>query len=361
MNIKKILPDGRDVWDILAKTDKPIAVYGTGNGVDKLIEVCVAKGIRIADFFASDGFVRNRQFHGKKVLSYGEVCEKYADFIVVVGFGSHLPEVMENVRRISVERETYIPELPVSDDIIFDKEFYFSHEKDISAARELFSDLESRRLFDDIVAYRLSGRPEFLSRTTVPEEIFTKILDAESFRVAADLGAYDGDSVRELALFAPSLEKVVAFEPDERSFRKLSAFAGSGLPYTVVPINAAAWNESGILDFTAEGNRNSTLSSTIGIKAGAKIKKVRTEKPDDFLPDKCDYIKFDVEGAEFRALSGCSETIYRSKPQLLVSAYHRSQDIFELTRLLHGMGYKKLFLRRYAGFPAWDLNILAKD
>ena len=361
MNIKEIMPDGRDVWDILAETDKPIAVYGTGNGVDKLIDVCTEKGIRIADFFASDGFVRDRMFHGKKVLSYGGVSEKYDDFIVVVGFGSHLPEVMENVRKISLERETYIPELPVSDGVIFDKEFYFSHEKDIAAAREMFSDMESRRLFDDIVAYRLSGKPEFLSRTTTPKEIFTKILDAENFRVTADLGAYDGDSIRELAGFAPSLEKVVAFEPDERSFRKLTAFAESGIPYTVETINAAAWNESGTLDFTAEGNRNSTLSSTAGIKAGAKIKKVRVEKPDDFLSENCDYIKFDVEGAELRALAGCAETIYRAKPQLLVSAYHRSEDIFELPRLIHGMGYKKLFFRRYAGFPAWDLNILATD
>ena len=32
MKISDILPDGRDVWDKLRETDKPIVVYGTGNG-----------------------------------------------------------------------------------------------------------------------------------------------------------------------------------------------------------------------------------------------------------------------------------------------------------------------------------------
>ena len=59
----------KDLWQYLAESDKPIVMYGMGNGADKILSVCEAKGIEIKDFFASDGFVRGHSFHGKKVLS----------------------------------------------------------------------------------------------------------------------------------------------------------------------------------------------------------------------------------------------------------------------------------------------------
>ncbi len=361
MKISDILPDGRDVWDRLRETDKPIVVYGTGNGVDKLISAFVGRGIRIADFFASDGFVRERMFHGKKVLGYPAVCEKYGDFVVVVGFGSRLPDVMANVARIATERELYIPEMPVVGDGIFDKEYFLTHESEINAAREVFSDNESGRLFDDIIAYRLTGELRYLSRVTTPEEVIGRIVGAESVRRYVDLGAYDGDTIRELAAMAPGLTSVTAFEPDARSFRKLSAFAETDHPYSLETVNAAAWDADTSLDFTAEGNRNSTLVSDIGLKAGAKIRTVRCAKVDTVLGGRAvDYIKYDVEGAEAEALSGSMETVARWHPTLLVSLYHRSEDLFSLPLMVRGMGYERLYLRRYAGFPAWDLNLIAK-
>ena len=70
------------------------------NGSDKIIAVLEERGMRAADFFASDGFVRGQLFHGKRVLSLSEVKEKYTDFIILVAFGSHLPEVCGAIRRL---------------------------------------------------------------------------------------------------------------------------------------------------------------------------------------------------------------------------------------------------------------------
>ena len=76
----------RDIWEYLANTDKPIVMYGMGNGADKILNVCNSKNIDIKDFFASDGFVRGHSFHGKRVLSYSETKEKYGsgNFIVLL-------------------------------------------------------------------------------------------------------------------------------------------------------------------------------------------------------------------------------------------------------------------------------------
>ena len=70
----------RDLWEYLsAQKDKKIVMYGMGNGADKILAVCERYGIEVSDFFASDGFVRGHLFHGKRVLSYSEMKEKYGD------------------------------------------------------------------------------------------------------------------------------------------------------------------------------------------------------------------------------------------------------------------------------------------
>ena len=65
-----------DLWHYLKTADKPILMYGMGNGADKILKVCESYGIEIADFFASDGFVRGHSFHGKVVLSYSQAKVK---------------------------------------------------------------------------------------------------------------------------------------------------------------------------------------------------------------------------------------------------------------------------------------------
>ena len=104
-----------DLWHYLksqADSGRPILLYGMGNGADKIISVAERCGIEISDFFASDGFVRGHFFHGKRVLSYSETKEKYGagNIIVLLSFASSLPDVIENIRRISAESELYAPD-----------------------------------------------------------------------------------------------------------------------------------------------------------------------------------------------------------------------------------------------------------
>ena len=353
-----------DVWQKLAASDKPVVMYGMGNGADKITEALGHFGVEVADYFASDGFVRGQSFHGKRVLSYAEVCGKYPDFIVVVSFGTRLPEVAANIERIAAERELYIPDVPVVCGNLcgelFDLGYFRAHRDELSEVCDLLADEQSRRVFCDVVAYRLTGEPEPLLRhTSEPEEVYRDILGAEDIVSAADLGAYDGDSIRELAGFAPKLSRVTALEPDARNFRKLTTFAGSA-PYHIDAYNAAAWDADCELGFTSGGNRNSTLSSTVGLKTGAKLKSVQARRLDSLLTEPVDYIKYDVEGAEYEALRGSQELITRCRPRLLVSLYHRSGDLFSLPLLVRSMGYEKLYIRRYRSIPAWDLMLIAR-
>ena len=102
-----------DLWQYLKKTDKPILMYGMGNGADKILAVCEKYGIEISDFFASDGFVRGHSFHGKVVLSYSEAKARYGSLLVLLSFASSLPDVLATIHRVAAENELYAPDVPV--------------------------------------------------------------------------------------------------------------------------------------------------------------------------------------------------------------------------------------------------------
>ncbi|MBR2353550.1 MAG: FkbM family methyltransferase, partial [Clostridia bacterium] len=319
--------------------------------------VCQKYGIPVADFFASDGFVRGHSFHGKTVLSYSQVKEKYGkeNLIVLLSFGSSLPEVLSLFDRVDGEIELYAPDVPVCGEYLFTSDFFRTHQKEIETAEALLADEESRRIYREVIAYKLDGTIAHLrNAVSSKDEVYRSLLRAVSIERAADLGAYNGDTIRELMTYAPKLSYVAAMEPDRRNFRKLSDFAASlGMP-RVEAIHAAAWAEKATLSFADSGNRN----------AGAFAKGKQIDVPalplDSVLQGaSVDYIKYDVEGAEKEALIGSRATIQAHHPRLLVSAYHRSEDIFALPLQIHQIDPSyRLYLRRYPYVPAWDLNLI---
>ena len=60
----------KDLWNYLKETEKPIVLYGMGNGADLIISASKKYGIKISGVFASDGFVRQKHFHGMPVTDY---------------------------------------------------------------------------------------------------------------------------------------------------------------------------------------------------------------------------------------------------------------------------------------------------
>ena len=356
-----------DLWEYLKHTNKHVVMYGMGNGADKILAVAQAKGIEIEDFFASDGFVRGHSFHSKRVLSYSEAKEKYGadNMIVLLSFATSLPDVMQSILRVADECELYAPDVPVFGDNLFDADFYASHKSDFDAARDLLADEESVRVFDHIIRYKLTGDLKFLLEIqNAPDESFGQILPCNNFRVAVDLGAYNGDSARALAPYAKNLQTLYALEPDARNYRKLCAYAETEERFQIRPLQCAAWSEDTTLTFDASGNRNAGAAqntSTVLQPRTSKVMEVQARSVDSVLGGAgCDYIKFDVEGSEEQALQGCRATIAKFSPALLVSCYHRSEDLYALPLLVKSLCPQyALYLRRFPYFPAWDINLYA--
>lgn len=346
-----------DLWQYLASpacAGRPILLYGMGNGGDKVHAVCAERGIPIADCFASDEFVRGQLFHGRRVLSYAEAKAVYGSFIVLVSFATARPEVLARIDAIAAEQELYVPDLPAYGETLFDAGFAAANTDGLAETRAMLAEDASRLCFDAIVAAKLSGRLEHLKASVSGEdEVWTSILHPVRYRASADLGAYTGDTIRALLSHAPALGQVWAMEPDRRSYAKLCAWGQSDPRLVLHAVEAGAWSERGIMYSSDAGGRGSSLT--------ASGKPVAVEELDDLVGDAMlDYIKYDVEGAEYEALLGSARTIARCRPELLVSLYHRGEDLIRIPALLRRLcpGYR-FYLRRMEGIPAWDINLYA--
>lgn len=351
-------PCTADMWDILASESRPILVYGMGNGADKLIDRFNKYGIKIADFFASDGFVRGHFFHGFRVKSFSEVKETYKDFVIVLSFASNKTDVIDMLEGMNGEYDMFVPDMPVAGvEEYFDRDFYNSHYDEIRKTLDLFSDEESKKLFCNIVNYKLSGRLSYLSDAYSETDEIYSLFDCENVRNIIDAGAYNGDTLRESKQYFSELDSAIAIEPDKKNFKKLQKYIEAENKFEIKPINAATWCENTEGVFSVSGNRNSTLASTASYEH--KEESVPLLRIDSLECEKIDYIKYDVEGAEYEALVGSEGLILRDRPALLISLYHRSRDIFSLPLYLYEKyPFYKFYLRRKRCVPAWEIDLI---
>lgn len=346
----------QSVWQRLKTADKPIVMYGMGDGAEKIMAVFEQLGIKPAEFMASDEFVRGHSFLGYQVKKLSEIEEKYRDFIIVVCFGSSLPDVMNRLYDLAERYELYAPDVPVIGEGLFDSGYVIANEKKIGRVRKLLADEKSREVFDSIVNYKISGDIRYLRDCETPEEEAFFLLDIRSDETYVDLGAYSGDTVEKfLRLTGKKFNEIYAVEPDFKNFGKLvrrNYALGRGIFH---PINAAAWSENTELEFRRSGGRNSSVSTRYG---RGEVVRVQGISADSMLGDKIPtLIKLDVEGCEREALEGARKALSQHKPRLILSAYHRTEDLTDLPLLVKEMnsGYK-LYLRHHPYIPAWDTN-----
>ena len=321
-----------------------------GNGADKVIKELENNGISISGVFASDGFVRNKTFHGFKITDYSTAKANFPDMIALFVFGSALPEVINNVKRISKETELYVPDVPVYGDIIFNSAYYSANEQAFLSIENMLADELSKKTYRNVINFKLSGDPNYLYDCEVsPESPFSdffKLGDNETF---VDLGAYSGDTVKEfLKLTNNNYSKIVAVEPDLKSFKRLLNNLESTKSFTAV--NSCIGKEIGTCFLSSGRGRGSSKA-----ESGTETTIITLDK---LLENKNPtYIKFDVEGEELNAILGGAKTIKEKKPKMLISAYHRSEDLITIPKAVLDINKDyKVYVRHYPYLPAWDVN-----
>ncbi len=346
------------LWEKLAAEDRPIFLYGTGNGGDKIFSALEKYGVTLTGVFASDGFVRDRYYHDYHVRAYSDIRSEYGDdIIVLLAFGTTLPDVTEFIELLDGRHELIIPDVPLYGGDLFDMEYFLNHQDRINHVHDLFTDEKSQKIFRDAINFRLTGKYCYLSETEPMEDSLKELFGMKRISSVLDGGAFRGDSTEIFAsVFSP--DSIIAVEADPRTFLKLKNYADAEIRSEVEYINAALWDRDGVLEYTSSGSRGSGES---GRNRRAKNASVVSRSIDSIIGDrKIDFIKLDIEGAESLALDGACETLRTHEPDLAVSLYHRTDDILELTERIRGtLPGHRLYLRRVPCIPMWDLTLYA--
>lgn len=346
------------LWDELSAESRPIFLYGTGNGGDKIISALEKYNIKLTGIFASDGFVRDRQFHGYHVRSYSDVTSEYGDDIVVLlAFGTTSDDVINFIKSLDVRHTLRIPDVPLYGGELFDMEYFRVHRQDLSDTAKLFADSRSVSLFYDAVNFRLTGKTKYLADTEDTVVTLSALFEGQFIDTMIDGGAFKGDSAAEY-IEAVHPKTILAAEADPKTFAKLSLYAENEKRSDVIPINAALLDRDGEVEYISSGSRGSGKD---GQNHRAKTKSIPCRKIDSLVSGRqIDLIKLDVEGAEEFAIAGARGTIKTHTPNMAVSLYHRTDDLYTLVNTVHELlPNHRLYLRRVPCIPMWDLNLFA--
>jgi FkbM family methyltransferase len=198
--------------------------------------------------------------------------------------------------------------------------------------------------------------------------------------VFVDLGAYNGDTVRLFSEMCPEISFVLAVEPDARNFRKLCENTRDlrvGREVEVSCVRALVSDHDGVAVIDKNKGRGvhekRPENTQIGkekpmdkcFSSGKELDMAEGESiPAQTLPTLLQgrvphLIKMDVEGNERVAILGGREMIERDKPTLIVSCYHRSEDLFDLPLLIKQIVPEyRVYLRHHPHLLCWDTEFI---
>lgn len=209
---------------------------------------------------------------------------------------------------------------------------------------EHLGDYRSKATLNSILGFWFTF--DFQKLVSVNETIYSDYYDYDILRfdpnaVVVDLGAYTGDSALDYVRIFKKYNKIYAYEITPEIFEKLTEMV-SAYP-DIIPVNKGVADVSGIM-----------YVETSGFGAGNKLSQsgdvsVEVVTLDDDIQESIDIIKMDIEGAEKNALLGAKRHIEKDKPQLLISAYHVIEDIFDIPKIINDIRDDYTYYLRYNG------------
>jgi FkbM family methyltransferase len=165
------------------------------------------------------------------------------------------------------------------------------------------------------------------------KEIFTeeiyKFNNKSDYPVIIDCGANIGISTIYFAIAYPNA-RVYAFEPDNTLFEILHQNIQDNKLQHVALFNEAIWIQDTHISFSNKGSEASQIDTS-----GVSETKVKAINFANFLTqfDKIDFLKIDIEGAEYDVVKHCAEAL--NKTENLFLEYHGTNaETEKLTTLL---------------------------
>jgi FkbM family methyltransferase len=148
-----------------------------------------------------------------------------------------------------------------------------------------------------------------------------------------DCGANIGLSVIYLKRAYPD-SKIIAFEPDEKNFELLTYNVNAFGFKNVDLRKQAIWVEETNLSFTNDG----TMSSKIDSSGTHSVKAIRLK---DLLIQPVDFLKIDIEGAEYPVLMDIKDSLHHVSILFIEyhGNFHQNNELNEILQIVNQAGF----------------------
>jgi len=169
--------------------------------------------------------------------------------------------------------------------------------------------------------------------------------------IILDCGAHIGLSVIYLKSICPTA-KIICFEPDATNFHDLKKNILSHNLKNIEARDEAVWIENTTLNFIQNGNMGSKIGESDS--NSVKVKAVRLK---DFLNEKIDFLKFDIEGAEYVVLKDISENLINVEKMFVEyhGTFNQNNELMEILNIISKAGFH-FYIKE--AFPVYERPFL---
>lgn len=235
--------------------------------------------------------------------------------------------------------------------------YYLNNKEIIEGCYNALEDEKSKELYNNLLKYRYIRDPKLINDLyeNRSECYLDKIfIDNYQDGLYIDAGSYNADFITTLAnKVSIDNSRFYIFEPNKIFYNQIKNNLDKKINYEI--FNVALCDKDATMEFM---QIPSSTSHIIDKKYNAykntvdknDIATIKTNKLDTIIKEeKVAGIKIDIEGSESSMLKGATKIIKRDRPILLLSIYHKWDDLFKLQDYIMSLNLNyKFYIRHYS-------------
>lgn len=336
-----------EVIEKINKNNIPAYIYGCGNAGQALAKQLNAENIK-GFIVSGDNYIQYKStqvFNKYKVFSASEMINNIEDVYLLVSIAptdelKHIVEQMSHIAAIYWldGQQLLFPKMTFN--------YVCNNVDKLDLLESKCLDSYSKDLMKAYINTRISGDLNYICEYTrhPRREIYfdRNILMNKKNEVLIDCGAYIGDSIKDFIKYTNGdYDAVYSFEPNEKNFESLEKIKNQ---YdNIFLFKKGCGNKKETLHFNSERGPMSSIESN-------SDEIIEIDTIDDCLRGKrVTFIKMNIEGSEYNAIEGASNTIKKCKPRCAISVYHKPEDLFIIPSLLLSLNPDyRFYLRLYS-------------